>query len=524
MAVAFALTTLLLAPRTADAFLECRQPNFVAKNGKILAVDPQNPSVETEIRIKGVAWSGMEKENMIPDGLWGTATPNSQGIQATTVKNILAFLSNNTFNSVRLALNAEYVWRDAQPQLAYIHAYENREFASFDDPNSVRYLDLLGRVIQTLQDARVSVLLDLHLLDKYPKDAFWYTAPFVNITESGAYKAASVLARTLCNAGHWNVLGVDLKDEMADAQWSADAADASERSDWRRAAEVLGNRVLELCPQWLVFVGGASSPTSAQRFRVSPDYAAASSDHWDGGNLKNATRNPIVLSAPNKIVYAPHAHAHGVFPRNYLFSPASNCSTALEFADAKTECVAFADSGAKVPTKLKCSKSQFGCVAYAHLPPAQLVAQYKTVMAEAAGELVAARASPVVLGSFSGVYGPGQPQQTAVLDYLIEYAAGVQGGYFWALNPTSEFYLEDALDKTQGIFGRTHYGIMKATSWQQPHADLLAALARMPSTDIPCYGGAPKSVAGSAAPAAAAAARRALAATLVLAVVAFIIV
>lgn len=66
-------------------FTECRQPNYVAKNGKVLAVDPQNPSVETEIRIKGVAWSGMEKENMIPDGLWGTATPNSQGTQATTV-------------------------------------------------------------------------------------------------------------------------------------------------------------------------------------------------------------------------------------------------------------------------------------------------------------------------------------------------------------------------------------------------------------------------------------------------------
>lgn len=65
---------------------ECRHPNYVTKNGKILAVDPKD-ATETEIKIKGVAWSGMEKLSMIPDGLWGTEAPN-QGVQATTVVRI----------------------------------------------------------------------------------------------------------------------------------------------------------------------------------------------------------------------------------------------------------------------------------------------------------------------------------------------------------------------------------------------------------------------------------------------------
>lgn len=55
----------------------------MTKNGKIVAVDPQS-ATETEVKIKGVAWSGMEKLSMIPDGLWGTESP-IQGVQATTV-------------------------------------------------------------------------------------------------------------------------------------------------------------------------------------------------------------------------------------------------------------------------------------------------------------------------------------------------------------------------------------------------------------------------------------------------------
>lgn len=354
----------------------------------------------------------------------------------------------------------------------------------------------------------MTVLLDIHVIDKYDRDAYWYTAPFVNVTDSPPYKAITFLAKTLCNANHWNIIGVDLKDEMLNVQWNANTDDVNVKTDWRGAAEILANRVNELCPQWLVFVGGASSPTPAQSFRVRDDYKELSS-HWDGGNLKNATLHPLKLTLPNKVVYAPHAHAHGVFPRNYFYTPTSNCSLLgsgdsasndfeLTTAQRTSECIEFDASGAKVATKLKCSKSKFACQSYAHVASTDVAALYKNVMNEAVGAIAAQNNDPIVLGSFSGVYGPGQPQQTAALEFLIDFAAtSAQGGYFWALNPDSEFYLEDAVDKTAGVFGRTHYGVMSTTSWQQAHADLLTALARMPSSTVPCYGGVAKPVPGA---------------------------
>ncbi|OWZ15432.1 Glycoside hydrolase, partial [Phytophthora megakarya] len=260
----------------------------------------------------------------------------------------------------------------------------------------------------------------------------------------------------LCGARFWNIIGVDLKDEMLRAQWNADPADADETTDWRNAAQAMADAILERCPQWLVFVGGASSFTDFQRFRVNEDYGL--SNHWNGGNLKNATLNPLNVSTNNKIVFAPHAHAHGVYPQNYLYTPESNCTDDIEHA-------------------------------YEHISIPETLLNYETAMNEALGELPSNSDVPMVLGAFSGVYGIAQPHQTAVLDYLIDFAGTVQGGYFYALNPDTERYLEDSADGKAGTFAVTHYGLMQTTSWQEPYADLLEALERIPSTEIPCFGG-----------------------------------
>lgn len=506
--------------------IECRQPNYLAKDGKIWAVDPENTTAQTEITIRGVSWSGMEKINMIPDGLYGSTVKNSYGTQGTKVvrglfilwrpglpgllrvvvikwltstcpwqKTLMTFLSNNSFNSVRLPLNAEYVYVEPKPQIAYIHDYDNPELTTWDDIKNVKYIDLLARVIETLQDQKITVLLDIHLLTKYDQDAYWYTAPYVNITQSGAYRAITYLAERLCTKDYWNVIGIDLKNEMLNAEWNENEADSNVQYDWHQAAQVLANSMVNVCPQWLAFVGGASSPSSAQDFFVSDDYTKAS-EHWDGGNMHNATVNPVNISVANKIVYAPHAHAHGVLPQNYFFTPESKCSSdqddidgyKLSGAATETECWDFVN-GTKTKSEIGCTTSAVMCKKYEHLSADEIVANYKKVMEEALGSLPTNGDIPLVLGSFSGVYGAKtQPHQTAALDYLIDFAASVQGGYFWALNPDSEFYLEDSTDGKTGAFSRGHYGVFQTQSWQQPYEDLLKALARIPSSEIPCYG------------------------------------
>ncbi|EEY64797.1 glycoside hydrolase, putative [Phytophthora infestans T30-4] len=208
--------------------------------------------------------------------------------------------------------------------------------------------------------------------------------------------------------------------------------------------------------------------TDAQRFRVDEDYGL--SNHWNGGNLKNATLNPLQVNTSNKIVLAPHAHAHGVYPQNYFYTPESNCTDDVEH-------------------KLGCSDSHFACSSYEHISIPETLKNYETAMAEALGDLPVDSDISLVLGTFSGVYGVMQPHQTAVLDYLIDFAASIQGGYFYALNPDRERYLEDSADGEAGTFAVTHYGLMQTTSWQVPYSDLLEALQRIPSSEIPCYGG-----------------------------------
>ncbi|KAF1778380.1 Glycoside hydrolase superfamily [Phytophthora cactorum] len=467
----FSTATLGIAVVThaVHGFLECRQPNYLAKGGKILAVDPDDASVQTEIRIKGVSWGGMEKIDMIPDGCGGT--------QATTISKLQDFLDSNGFNSIRLSLNADYT------PLSYIHGYENPELTTWDDPEHVDYVNFLARVVETLQNRKLTVLLEIHRLTKYEQDAFWYTNPFVKVTESGAYKAATYLAEKLCGSRFWNIIGIDLKDEMLRAQWNADPEDSDETTDWHQAAGIMADAVLERCPQWLVFVGGASSFTDAQRFVLTRTTDSATT------GTANATLNPS-REHENKIVLAPHAHAHGVYPQNYCTpqSPTARRLPRSHIEAGETLCVDFIN-GTKTESKLGCSDSHVACSSYEHISIPETLKNYETVMKEALGDLPDNSDTPLVLGAFSGVYGKTQPHQTAVLAYLIDFAASVQGGYFYALNPDTERYLEDSADGKAGTFAVTHYGLMQTSSWQEPNADLLEALQRIPSTEIPCYGG-----------------------------------
>lgn len=382
-----------------------------------------------------------------------------------------------------------------QPQISYINSYENPELASWTDKTKVRYLDLIGRMSETFQEPQITLLLTIDLLTIYPEDAYWYTRPYVDVTKSGAYLAATKLADVFCNGSYWNIIGVELKSEMTYALWPSDAADQNKETDWRQAADFIAGAITAACPQWLVFVGGASSPTDAEKFQVTEDYGLTK--HWDGGNFHNLTAAPMNVTDASKIIYAPHAHSHGIYPMNYFYSAASNCSATgssdFTFEDdaATSECVDYIN-GTKTKSTLSCSESTFACESYEHLSATDIATQYTKVMTQAVGTAYNDGKHSMILGSFSGVYGSTQPHQTAALDFLINFAASVQGGYFYALNPDSEYYLEDSIDKKSGVFGRTHYGVFQPNSWTQSHEDLLSALAKIPNATNPCYGGSTK--------------------------------
>lgn len=71
-----------------------------------------------------------------------------------------------------------------------------------------------------------------------------------------------------------------------------------------------GNHVLGQCPRWLVFVQGIALGA--------PGDGGLSRGYFWGENLFGAIKQPVVLSNPNRLVYAPHTFGPSVFAHPYF--------------------------------------------------------------------------------------------------------------------------------------------------------------------------------------------------------------
>ena len=394
-------------------------------------------------------------------------------------------MSENGFNSIRFPLSAPALLNSNEngprPNLNLLHNYMNPELV-----NSTTSLGLVQNITRALQVHKVSVLLDIHTLADTAKDPLWYRGAYTNIESTAVYQALSLLAETMCSDTYWNVLGVDLKNEPFMADWKA--TDIAPEKDWHAAATALGNMVVSKCPSWLVFVEGVGSLNYPADFHQISATDTRLYGDWHGANFRSALANPVTLNLPNKVVWSPHVYSHGVYPQNYFFTPDSQCS--YNENSAETLCREFLNGNPLTTPLHSCSPSKVSCSTYKHLSPAVLKANVESTMDGMFGTAgVDVNAPPIVLGEFGGGYGANQPRQSLVTDAIIDrIRSSWSGGYFWALNPDSEYYLEDSLNGHSGIFPRTHYGLMHLNDWEKPHEDLLMALKRLPTTEFPCFG------------------------------------
>ena len=108
----------------------------------------------------------------------------------------------------------------------------------------------------------------------------WYSA---TLPEELALRSWQRVAHSLCPLS--NVIGADLFEAPYKASWGLD----DPRTDWNSAAERLGNRVLELCPRWLVFVQGVGEEPGAGEGQ---DTAGGS---FRGENIYGARGHPVSL-------------------------------------------------------------------------------------------------------------------------------------------------------------------------------------------------------------------------------------
>ncbi|OQR89430.1 cell 5A endo-1,4-betaglucanase [Thraustotheca clavata] len=410
---------------------KCKLPNYTSQNGKIYATGPSGK--QQAISIKGINWSGMETGNAIPYGLW------ANGQNGTTVYEIASFLSRNNFNSVRLPLCVESILQDRVPNTELINIYAN----SAIDVSS--YLKLISSIVKAFAYREISVLLDIHVLTITDIGSTWTSNA---ISEASFLSAIDTLTKTFCNDNHWNIIGVDLKNEPSAASWGDKGA-----NDWSVGATTIGNRVLQGCPNWLTFIEGVNSLHTM----TLPTGEFINYYDWWGGGLQNAEDYPISLSTPNKIVYAPHYYSPSVYPQMYLLKRGTQDSdligNVVEWDNATLKSIVLATAN-----------NMFGY-------------------------LTQSQGGAIVLGEFGGLYTQDRHANYTVRR-VIEYCmtmvqqTGFAGGYVWSLNPESTYNYNPSDHK--GIWQEGLVGADWVTV-NIPYLNALKQLDSMPNlSKFPC--------------------------------------
>lgn len=413
----------------------CELPDYQSKNGKIVAVSKNGTSIP--VGIKGVNWFGMETGLAIPFGLWENMA------NGTSVYEVAAFLARNKFNSVRLPVCIKNILLNKPPQKSLINSNTNRAI------NITSYISTIQTIVQALGYRKISVMISLHTLDPAKSGGAWYSDE-LDVTEQQFLKAVDILTKNLCGSKYWNILGLDLKNEPYQCSWGGATP------DWQKGASLIGNRMLQGCPNWMAFVEGiAGSGTVTVGDRTDTYF------NWWGGGLEKAGDKPVELIASNKLVWAPHYYNTGVFPAWYLYASTGATDASGAF---KT---------------------------YVELDDATLRRNVEVTMDKMFGYLLKVdNNSAMVMGEFAGLYAKdAHPKKTTkrTTDFTIEVMikAGYAGGYMWSLNPESAYQYNPA--DTYGSFTE---GLLD-DDWLTPNKVFMQGMAAMDGIEdlkmFPCF-------------------------------------
>jgi endoglucanase len=232
------------------------------------------------VLINGVNWFGLETSAFAPHGLW-----------ARNYDDMLAQIAASGFNTVRLPFSDQLLEPSSVPQ--------GIDYQRNPDLQGMSGLAVMDAIIAAAGRHGLAVILDRHRPTAAAQSELWYTP---QVPESRWIQDWQMLAARY--RGNPTVIGADLHNEPhGPATWG----DGNLATDWRLAAERAGNAVLAVNPDWLIFVEGIE--------HRGDDW------YWWGGNLAPARDAPVRLSAPDKLVYAPHDYGPGVYRQPWFTAP-----------------------------------------------------------------------------------------------------------------------------------------------------------------------------------------------------------
>ncbi|CAH0518961.1 unnamed protein product [Peronospora belbahrii] len=412
----------------------CELPDYQSKNGKVVAVSKNG--TEVPVGIKGVNWFGMETGLAIPFGLWENIE------NGTSVYEVAAFLARNKFNSVRLPVCIKNILKDTAPDKSLINMQTNRAI------KITSYISTVQSIVEALGYRHVSVLISLHTLDPKKSGGAWFSEE-LDVTEDQFLEAVDILTQNLCSSKYWNIIGLDLKNEPHECSWGG------AEPDWQKGATLIGNRMLENCPNWLAFVEGIASKGTITLNGKEDTYF-----DWWGGGLADAGGNPPTFDIENKLVWSPHYYNTGVNPAWYLYA-----------------------SGTQ--------NAEGGRDGYVELDDDTLRNNVEKTMEKMFGYLVNEDTnSAMVMGEFAGLYGKdAHPMLTTkrTTDYTIEVMikANYAGAYMWSLNPESAYQFNPA-----DTFGHFTEGLLQ-DDWLTPNKVFVEGMAALDVMEnlqpFPCF-------------------------------------
>ena len=236
------------------------------------------------VRIAGVNWFGFETGNFVVHGLW-----------ARNYKDMMNQMVRLGFNTIRLPFS-EDIFNPA-------NVPNGINFSLNPDLQGLSSLQIMDKIVAYAAQVGLRIILDQHSAqhDNHGNEQLWYIPGSSIYTEQAWINDWVALAERY--AGNATVIGADLHNEP---HGSATWGDGNLATDWRLAAERAGNAVLEVNPNWLIFVEGIEAYNGQTT--------------WWGGNLMGAGQYPVVLNVANHLVYSPHDYPASVYPQTWFSS------------------------------------------------------------------------------------------------------------------------------------------------------------------------------------------------------------
>jgi len=232
------------------------------------------------VKLACVSWYGGES----PDFVVG-------GLQSNSMKNIASLIKSYGFNCVRLPWSNEGYQKNPVVN-------STKLLAANTDLVGLNYLTIFDRLIQTLAQDNLFVILDNHVSDanwccsNTDQNGLWYNTRYTAQSWTNDWTG---FVRRYVNQPH--VIGADLRNELRESCGFSDGCrtpvwgGGNTNLDWHAAAQSCGNAILAVNPNILIIVEGLS-------------YA---------GDLKGVSSSPIKLNVANRVVYEAHDYSwfHG---------------------------------------------------------------------------------------------------------------------------------------------------------------------------------------------------------------------